>query len=183
MKKFSFILTSTLSAAVLASCTPNVPTEKLIEANGQYWQRIDVASALYLRGPKAQQTLNEDIARCVTDINTLARVGAIKEGFPADRLPNGRIPDEYTPEGQLARWNTPKKDGNKYYEHLQYHDFEGCMTFKGWERIKYVPYGVSEEAKNVYYEVMIGERRRTKAHQKTDEPFIKPKKDSAGFNE
>ena len=34
-----------------------------IDALGQYWQRVNSSSTIFLRGPKAQQILNRDIAR------------------------------------------------------------------------------------------------------------------------
>jgi len=166
MKKFS-IITSLIAVAALSACSHSEPeVNRMIENNGQYWQRINVSSALYLRGPKAQQALNVDIAKCVNEINTLHRVGAIRNGFPAENLPDGSIPDKFTPEGQMAIWNTPEHDGNRLYEHLDYHDFDSCMTYQGWERIKYIPYNVAENAKDVYYETMLGEKRRTYNMQK-----------------
>ena len=53
-----------------------------IEQSGQYWQRVHTSSALYLRGPKAQQMLNRNIARCVVELRELERLGAVKNAIP-----------------------------------------------------------------------------------------------------
>ncbi len=38
-----------------------------------YWQRVEDNSALYMVGPKAQQTLDENIATCVRDAVAFSR--------------------------------------------------------------------------------------------------------------
>ena len=64
--KISTLALLSLSTLSLAAC--QVPP-KLEDA--QYWQRKNATSALYLRGPKAQQTLHQAIANCVTEIDEL----------------------------------------------------------------------------------------------------------------
>ena len=146
------ILTFSLCALTLASCTSNLHTERDIEARADYWQRIDTSSAIYTRGTKAQQMLNRDIARCVTEIRELKRLGAIRKAIPSDgnAAPN-------TPEGKLEKWETPERSGALRAEHTPFHDFEGCMYSKGWERTKYVPYDVAKKSREAYLENVYGE--------------------------
>ncbi len=117
-----------------------------IKEKGQYWQRVSASSALYLRGPKAQQMLNRDIARCVTELRELERLGAVRDAIP-DYV-DGIVLTET--EARLAGWDTPERDEELFAEHSDYIDFEGCMIAKGWERIKYVPFDVDEQAQENY---------------------------------
>ena len=117
-----------------------------IEGQGQYWQRVHTSSALYLRGPKAQQMLNRNIARCVTELRELERLGAVKDAIP--EYAQGIVMS--TNEAELAGWDTPERDKELFAEHSDYIDFEGCMLAKGWERIKYVPYDVIGQSDENY---------------------------------
>lgn len=133
---------------------------------GEYWQRVSSSSSLHTRGPKAQQLLHKDIARCIVELNELAHIEAIREAVPADGIPHSGNPkDPSTPAGQLAHWDTPQRDGDLRHEHVEYHDFETCMRYKGWERISYVPYDVRKRAKDTYYETITGQKRITKSHR------------------
>ena len=149
--KTSLLVLSALTVASLAACTPR--PAKLEDA--QYWQRKNATSALYLRGPKAQQTLHMDIATCVNEISELERVGALREAIPAD-VRNGKVPDPASAEGKLARWDTPKRDGALYSEHLPYTDFETCMDTKGWERVENLPYVQADTARADYLQTVYG---------------------------
>ncbi|MCK5374024.1 MAG: hypothetical protein KAJ40_01940 [Alphaproteobacteria bacterium] len=113
---------------------------------GQYWQRVNSSSALYLRGPKAQQMLNRDIARCVVELRELERLGAVRDAIPeyVDDVVLNEV------EARLAGWDTPERDKELFAEHSDYIDFEGCMISKGWERVKYVPFDVLEQANENY---------------------------------
>ena len=118
---------------LLAGCTYNPYT-----GTGQYWQRIDTRSALYLQGAKAQQALEEDISRCVTEIEELVRLGAVRKTIPegqpdmsAYKLNAGSV-DAY--------WNVPQRFGYRYVDHSEYHDFDSCMRHKGWKRVSYTDY-------------------------------------------
>lgn len=136
----------TVSALSLAAC--HVPPKL---ENAQYWQRKNATSALYLRGPKAQQTLHKDIADCVTEIDELERLGPLREAIPADTQ-NGQVPNPNSADGKLRRWDTPKRDGHLYSEHFNYVDFEGCMDYKGWERLEAMPYDRAKIARDDYME-------------------------------
>lgn len=129
---------------------------------GQYWQRVSTASAIYTRGPKAQQILNRDIARCVVELRELERLGAVKDAIP--EYAEGLVLSEA--EAELAKWDTPERDEHLFAEHSDYHDFEGCMLAKGWERIKYVPFDVAKEAQKNYL--------RSSVRYKTRYPENKP---------
>ena len=150
----SFILVFAASVA-LAACQMS---PKLEEA--QYWQRKDATSSLYMRGPKAQQTLHQDIATCVTDLDELERLGPLRETMPAD-TDNGKIRDPNSPEGKMAKWDSPKRDGYLYAEHQNYHDFEGCMASKGWERVANLPYEQLDRSRNDYLENVYGYHYQT----------------------
>ena len=100
---------------------------------------------------KAQQTLHKDIADCVTEIDELERLGPLREAIPADTQ-NGQVPDPNSADGKLRRWYTPKRDGHLYSEHFNYVDFEGCMDYKGWERLEAMPYDRAKIARDDYME-------------------------------
>ncbi len=143
-----FLLAAT-AATVSFSFTANAATiNERIEQSGQYWQRIHTSSALYLRGPKAQQMLNRDIARCVVELRELERLGSVRDPIP--EYAAGLILSE--DEARIAGWDTPERDEQLFVEHAEYTDFEGCMLYRGWERIKYVPYDVEEQARENYLE-------------------------------
>lgn len=123
--------------------------------DAQYWQRKNATSALYLRGPKAQQSLHMDISTCVNELSELERLGSLRDAIPADTQ-DGRVPDQRTAEGKMAKWDSPKRDGYLYSEHLPYHDFETCMDAKGWERVESLPYGQAETARGDYLRTIRG---------------------------
>lgn len=135
-----------------------------IENSGQYWQRVHASSALYTQGPKAQQLLNRDLARCVVELRELERLGAVKDAIP--EYAEGVVLTEA--EANLAGWDTPERDDELYAEHSDYTDFEGCMIEKGWERVKYVPFEVAEQARDNY---LSSHSQYYKKYKDTNEPF------------
>ncbi len=135
---------------------------KDIEQKGQYWQRVSTSSALYLRGPKAQQMLNRDIARCVTELRELERLGAVRNAIP--EYAKGIVLSE--DEAKMAGWDTPERDKELFAEHSDYIDFEGCMLAKGWERIKYVPFDTLEQANENYKDTHVKYRKTSKSKSK-----------------
>ena len=142
IKRFAII--SSCSAMLLATaCTPG---KEINDIEGQYWQRANVSESTWLQGPKAQQSLNRDIARCVTELRELERLGAIKNGIPTDR--HGRVLDP--DPTKLDKWDTPSHDESLLIEHVDYHDFEGCMLDKGWERVKFVGFRQDLESRQNY---------------------------------
>jgi len=138
-----------LVLGLISSITPTTASAGVndqIEKKGQYWQRVNVGSALYLRGPKAQQMLNRDIARCVVELRELERLGAVKNAIP--EYAEGLVLSK--DEARLKELDFPERDKDLYAEHSDFIDFEGCMLSKGWQRIKYVPFDVAKEAQINY---------------------------------
>lgn len=125
-----------------------------------FWQRADTTSALYMQGPKAQQMLHQDISRCVTEVKELTKLGSIREAIPAKTI--NEYPDPDSPEGHMEQWETPSHDGALYSEHLEFHDFETCMSAKGWERVEHVPYNIADNAREVYAKTILKERYKSK---------------------
>lgn len=136
-----------LGAAVLLtlSACAGKPIEEVTK-DGQFWQRVSTSSAIYMRGPKAQQMLNRDIARCVTELRELERLGQLKRAIPVDKNQRVLDPDQLALEG----YETPERNGYLLMEQSEYNDFETCMLDKGWERVEHVPYDISEEARENY---------------------------------
>lgn len=156
-----------LTAAVLAlsGCGTPVSKEEIL-TNPHYWERSEASSAIWLRGPKAQQVLHQDIARCVSEIRELERLGSLRRAIPGDTDAAGNYPDPQTAEGGLAQWETPDRDGYLRAEFLDYHDFETCMQAKGWQRVDSVSYRMAEEAREVYIETILGQKYRTKTGER-----------------
>lgn len=152
LKHAKYTILSLTAVAALSACSVPPKLE-----NAQYWQRKSATSALYLRGPKAQQTLHKDIADCTTEIDELARLGPLREAIPASPR-NGQVADRSSAQGKLNSWDSPKRDGALYAEHFDYTDFEGCMDSKGWERVENLPYEQAKEARGDYLENLFGYR-------------------------
>lgn len=144
--------------AALAACQSSPSTDL---SAAQYWQHANMNSAIYEQGPKAQQKLHRAIANCTVEVRELRNIGELRRALPADTV-NGRVPDPGSAQGQLAQYDTPQKDGYLYAEYYDYHDFEGCMTAKGWERVQYMPYDDAEAARANYKKYMDDMRKRNK---------------------
>lgn len=151
------IALASVMVPLLAGACTEMPPESWVLFGADYWERSNPTSALYLRGTQAQQRLHQDIARCTVEIRNLERVTSLRESIPADNR-QGMPPDPATPEGRLAQWDSPERDGHLYFEHSDYHDFETCMMDAGWKRVDHLPYGVAEESKDVYVETVTGRR-------------------------
>ena len=144
MKTNRIILFIGISAlAVTAGCSSTKPKVD----NGQYWQRTNASESIYINGPKAVQLLNRDIARCVTELRELERLGQIKDAIPTNS--KGRVlnPDE----AELKRVDSPEREGYLFAEHKNYHDFESCMDHAGWERTTTVSYEAVERAESNFF--------------------------------
>lgn len=178
----SFLFVSALAVAgTLAACTPGRNLENIeheIAKNGRYWQRTSATSATWMQGPKAQQVLNRDIARCVTELAELERLGQIKSVFPVEKTDAAKTADEA--QKSLMEWDNPERDGALLAEGSQYIDFETCMKAKGWERVMYVPYdtGVRAGSNFVNNHVYLKEQKAIYEEQK--QPEADP--DYSGFN-
>ncbi len=151
MKKIALSLSTITLVLGLAACAIPEGVKDRISDRGQYWQRINVAESTYLLGQKAQETLNKDIAQCIAELRELERLGATKNAIPADL--DGKV-KPYA-ERRLDAWDTPARDHLMYSEVYPYNDFEGCMYYKGWERVLNVPYDVAQEARDNYFRAHI----------------------------
>lgn len=156
MKKSLLLSFSVLTlAAPLVACETG-PTFR----DAQYWQRVDSTSALYLQGPKAQQGLHADISRCTAEINELTRLGSIKNAIP---------PDE--DDRPIQNWESPKREGYRYSEHLDYTDFETCMHAKGWERVEHLPYDIADRSRDNWIDtIAAGDPKVKRRMEKKEEP-------------
>lgn len=133
----------------------------------RFWQREKTSEAVYMRGPKAQQMLHRDIATCTAEINELTRLGAIKSSFPPDPSQSGRTSSgksyayPQSQEKDIAKWDTPEREGYLFTENGDYYDFDGCMMAKGWERTKFVDYDVIRQSRDNYIEAVEDTRYRS----------------------
>lgn len=129
----------------LTACSTDSKVEE-----AKFWQRNSTSSALYMRGPKAQQMLHKDTSRCVTDISELEKLGEIRRAIPANYNSGNEIETRTAAQQELDQYDTPERDGYLYGEHLDYHDFETCMHSKGWERLEHLPYTDADLARKNY---------------------------------
>jgi hypothetical protein len=141
--------------ALLAGCAPDL---RLNDA--QYWERANTTDSTYMEGPKAQQMLDRDVARCIVELRELNNLGEIRAVTPGDNNPNP--PDPSTPGGNMAQWDTPERNGYLRAEHSDYHDFETCMQTKGWEREEHLPYDVSQTARANYLATILHQKYQAK---------------------
>jgi hypothetical protein len=162
-------LSATMS---LAGCSAQAVDRTKIQTEPHFWERADATSAIYQRGPKAQQMLNRDISRCVVEIHELEHLGAIRQATPAELAAEEAANDPDTASGSLNRWETPDHQGNLRAEFLPYHDFETCMINKGWQRVEHVPYDIAEESREVYVNTILGQKYRTNHDLR---PELRPK--------
>lgn len=140
--KILILGTACASVTLLSACAGLSSKPDMHDA--KFWQRNSASSALYMRGPKAQQMLHQDISVCVREISELERLGEIRRAIPTNYNSGNSA------EQKLNRYDTPARDGYLYSEHLDYHDFETCMNVKGWERVEYLPYDDAERARKNY---------------------------------
>lgn len=159
--KFMSLVLTGVALVSLAACS-STPTESELMRSADYWQRTSTSEAIFQRGPKAQQMLNRDIARCVTELREVERLGFLRTNLPGDNTAGGVPPDPSTPRGALAQWETPERDGYLYAEHSDYHDFETCMMAKGWERIEHMPYDIGIESRRDYIDAINAQKYREK---------------------
>jgi hypothetical protein len=160
-KIVNFIVAGSLLTLATACSSNNV--EKSLRDNASFWQRANASEAAYQQGPKVQQMLHRDIARCTAELRELHQLGVIRQNIPAE-YPYGGPED-------MARWETPARTGYLLNEHGNYHDFETCMIEKGWERIEHVPYDTALKSRQNYMNTVYGERFQSK-HAKPEPMFV-----------
>lgn len=140
MKKFWMI---GLSVLALTACSSD---------EQHYWQRTDPNSALYLTGVKAQQQLEQDISECVHTIIELTKLSDVRGKVPPSYQPLGKYDQKQATQdmSRLPRWETPEYIRDLRVDHSDYHDFDGCMDYKGWTRVKYVGPEAAWRSKEIY---------------------------------
>lgn len=131
----------------LAACESTKQTS--FEQESDFWERSDNVSLLYLRGPKAQHQLHKDISACVAEVKELSRLGTINNARPPANIRMNR--------GLAENWQSPKRDGALHTEFADFHDFDGCMNYKGWKRVSYVRPEQIDQAKQNYKTTILGE--------------------------
>ncbi len=151
----------------MAACSPLPPLGQA------YWQRVEDNSALYMTGPKAQQTLDENIATCVREVDELVELDALRESTPPDT--HSEYHRALKASGDLAYYDTPTRYGDKKVAHTDFHDYESCMRSKGWERVRFVRYQTAAKSSKTYVETqqyrktgLIGEAAVVKEQQAID---------------
>lgn len=170
MMKVSSLLMLGLSVMALGACSASMKKE--INDNGRYWQRIDATDSVYQRGPKAQQMLFEDMSRCVTELSEYERLGAIKNAIPAETWDkDGKKINPDSPAGRMADYDSPERNGYLMAEHLDYHDFDGCMRAKGWERVKYMNYETADRARDTYLDAIGYQRYRSTVGERVKKDY------------
>jgi hypothetical protein len=151
-KKLILLTTCVTTVVVLSACSSPYYRRPIDIEAAKYWQRKNASSALYLQGPKAQQTLHMDIATCTREIEELQNLGEIRRALPANYNTGNTLEERTASQQELDHWDSPQRDGYLYGEHLEYHDFETCMDSKGWERVEYLPYDEADIARKNYME-------------------------------
>lgn len=138
MKSKIKLLIAACSVMAVSGCVWNPPTKQA------YWQRVEDNSALWMTGPKAQQTLDENIASCVRQVDELVELGALRETTPPDT--HSEYHRALKASGDLDYYDTPTRYGQHWVSHKDFHDFDSCMRSAGWERVKFVRYQVAKQA-------------------------------------
>lgn len=138
--KLPLILVSALAVSA-CEATPKDPN------NFQYWQRSSASSAIYMQGPKAQQMLHRDIARCVSEVKELERLNKTQDALIVEKR-TGRLLDP--DRKKMLGYDTPEYNGYLLSEHKDYQDFDSCMAFKGWERTRSINYEIADRARDNY---------------------------------
>lgn len=165
--KFSLILLG-VAALGLSACAQDIRME--LEQDAQYWQRRDTTDAVYQRGPKAQQMLFRDIARCTTELKEMERLSALRNTIPADAYGEKEVKPN-SPEARMADWDTPDRQGYLRAEQYPYSDYETCMRYKGWERTNFVDYETKKRSRNDYLDAIGVQRYRTSVGERSKSSY------------
>lgn len=117
-----------------------------------YWQKRDPSSSLYLTGVKAQQTLEQDISECVHVVIELTKLADVRGKVPSVFQPLGSYDQKQATDEMsgLPRYDVPEYVRDLRVDHTDFQDFDGCMNFKGWQRVKYVDPDTERRANEIY---------------------------------
>lgn len=142
MNKILLIGLSLLSLS-LAGCADN---------ERHYWQKTDPNAAIYLTGVKAQQTLEQDISECVHLVIELTKLSDVRGQVPAYVQSLGDFDQRQATDemSRLPLWDVPEYIRDLRVDHSEFHDFDGCMAWKGWTRVRYVGPEAEKRSKEVY---------------------------------
>lgn len=144
----AFFLAVFIILPLLSGCSSD-GLHKLFN-KAEYWQRSDIREAAYMDPVKAQDLLHRHISQCVSTVKEQESMAALR----------GAMPPEKPGDGNLARWDTPERDGYLRAEHYPYHDFESCMIHKGWERAAYLPQDVANNSRAAYLDHVHPDRKK-----------------------
>lgn len=144
MKKILILAVSVLAlGGTLTGCANN---------ERHYWRRTDPNTALYLTGVKAQQTLEQDISECVHTIIELTQLDDVRRNVPSGSTTLGSHDQKEVTEemSRLPLWDVPEYIRDLRVDHTEFQDFDGCMTYRGWDRVRYVGPEAEKRSKQVY---------------------------------
>jgi hypothetical protein len=159
-KSVQLIVAGTLVMGLAACAGPS--NRDVLTKNANYWQRSTVTDAALMAGPKSQQMLYRDLARCSTEMKELEYLGSARNAMPVT-TENTQYNRAAPPETrERTKWEMPGRNSYQLAEHGKYMNFEGCMVDKGWERVERVPYDIATEDRDDYVDAIIGQRYRSK---------------------
>lgn len=92
--------------------------------------------------------LDQSIARCVREIDELVELEALRETLPPDT--HSEYHRSLKASGDLDYFDSPVRHGSKKVAHSDFHDFESCMRYKGWERVRFVRYQTQQTSRKTY---------------------------------
>lgn len=143
--RYVAVLFSVFFVVLLSGCA--VPSGYHTLRDPRYWERSNISEAIHITPPYLQTMLDRDISACVFEIREDNRSAAIRSSFPADI--SGDLQED-APGRALGEWETPERSGALRAEHGDYHDFEGCMAYKGWRRVDTIPPDIAEKSRKNY---------------------------------
>lgn len=149
MRKIAVIMLATAGILSLSACGG-----RIFFNEAEYWQRTDIRESAYMDVTHAQNLLHRDIAGCTAAVREQDSMAALRQAMPAD----GRL-DPQSPEGQLAHWDAPARNGYLHNEHMPFHDFEGCMHHRGWERTAFLDKASAARSRKDYTQYVDPEAR------------------------
>lgn len=159
-KSVSLLLAGTLMLG-LAACSEGPSNRQMLVDRADFWQRASVSDAALMDGPKSQQMLYRDIARCSTEMNELEYLGTARDTMPVNsKTSEYRHPTP--PQRDVTKWESEGRNSYQLAERGKYMNFEGCMVDKGWERIEHVPYDIATKDRPAYVDAVIDQRYRSK---------------------
>lgn len=158
-KSVSLILAGTLMLGAAACSGPS--NREMLIARADFWQRAGVTDAALMDGPKTQQMLFRDLARCETEMNELEYLGTARDTIPPSAA-NSRYHTASAKERELGKWEMPGRNSYQLAERGKYMNFEGCMVDNGWERVEHVPYDIATKERGKYVDGLIDQRFRSK---------------------